>query len=108
MPKVRGSLSTPGYFLQVGHIHLIGSHFTDKCYLDTPENVQQYSLKIVVDPIYRPDIYFIAFQEIVELTPGQILATDPAKRYRSFWILLLELIYQADVGDVHYGCFQAA
>ncbi|ODO04590.1 hypothetical protein I350_05196 [Cryptococcus amylolentus CBS 6273] len=27
-----------------------------------------------------PDIYMIAFQEIVELTAGQILQTDPAKR----------------------------
>jgi hypothetical protein len=28
----------------------------------------------------RPDVYMIAFQEIVELTAGQILQTDPAKR----------------------------
>ncbi len=28
----------------------------------------------------EPDIYAISFQEIVELSPGQILATDPAKR----------------------------
>jgi len=28
----------------------------------------------------RADIYAIAFQEIVELTAGQILQTDPAKR----------------------------
>ena len=104
MPKVQESLSTPGYFLQVGHIHLIGSHVTDECYLDTPEYVPQYSLESFVDPVYRPDIYSIAFQEIVELTPGQILATDPAKRYRSPLILLQELISQADVGDIHNGC----
>lgn len=28
----------------------------------------------------EPDIYMIAFQEIVELTAGQILQTDPAKK----------------------------
>nr|XP_018264769.1 phosphatidylinositol phosphate phosphatase [Kwoniella dejecticola CBS 10117]OBR86927.1 phosphatidylinositol phosphate phosphatase [Kwoniella dejecticola CBS 10117] len=31
-------------------------------------------------PSDRPDIYMIAFQEIVELTAGQILQTDPAKK----------------------------
>ncbi|KAI9143692.1 Endonuclease/exonuclease/phosphatase [Paraphysoderma sedebokerense] len=28
----------------------------------------------------QPDVYAIGFQEIVELTPGQIVAADPAKR----------------------------
>nr|XP_019050419.1 phosphatidylinositol phosphate phosphatase [Kwoniella bestiolae CBS 10118]OCF29349.1 phosphatidylinositol phosphate phosphatase [Kwoniella bestiolae CBS 10118] len=31
-------------------------------------------------PPSKPDIYMIAFQEIVELTAGQILQTDPAKK----------------------------
>nr|ODN92411.1 phosphatidylinositol phosphate phosphatase [Cryptococcus depauperatus CBS 7841] len=32
--------------------------------------------------LYLPDIYMVAFQEVVELTPGQILQTDPAKRQK--------------------------
>lgn len=31
--------------------------------------------------IYSADVYMVAFQEIVQLTAGQILQTDPAKRY---------------------------
>ncbi|KAK8861609.1 hypothetical protein IAR55_002432 [Kwoniella newhampshirensis] len=51
---------------------------------NAPEYVQL--LRLGRDPVAklsrfsRPDIYQIAFQEIVELTPGQILQTDPAKK----------------------------
>ncbi|CAD6572285.1 MAG: inositol polyphosphate 5-phosphatase, partial [Tremellales sp. Tagirdzhanova-0007] len=54
----------------------------------------------------EPDIYSIAFQEIVELTPGQILATDPAKR-RMWETYIMDAFEQRKVRKSDYLLFRS-
>ena len=54
----------------------------------------------------EPDIYAIAFQEIVELTPGQILATDPEKR-RTWETYIMEAFAQRKGKKSKYLLFRS-
>lgn len=50
-----------------------------------------------------PDIYVVAFQEIVELSPQQIMNSDPSRKY--LWEQAVQRTLnqrQSDLGDEHY------